>query len=392
MSRIKICLVVLIGFLFVDGCSQEPDVINNSDQPVEIVLETTTAVSETAVVHEETAAPTTDPILTMPAGWTKIEPGGETRCAHNTDFAFWVRPGSINKLLVYFQGGGGCWNGSTCQVGSNFYDPAVGENDSPAPRGGILNFNHPDNPFADYHAVYVPSCTGDIYLGSKVQTYQSDDGEDFDIYHHGFVNLNAAVTWAFEHVLAPESVFVTGCSAGSIGSIRAAPHLIHHYPEAEVVQLGDSLGFLFDEPTAVDQLYGTHQSFPDWIPEFSDFDPNAFTMTDFYNTVAAAYPDTRFAQYNTERDSVQVRFHVAGGAAPETFAASLANAISAIHQESPNFRSYMADGSVHCIMPGNGFYTQEINGVRFLDWVAKLAAGQDVENVQCDGCGVVYDP
>ena len=386
MNRYAWTLFLLLLFILI-GCSRA----NNSgpQSGLELVV-TETAASPTAETEtlEETAVPIPSPALEE--GWTMIEPGGDTRCAHNTDFAFWVKPGTVNKLLVYFQGGGGCWNGETCQTGSSFYDASVGSNDSPERRGGILDFDNPANPFTDYHAVYVPSCTGDIYLGSQVQSY-TDDGESFEIYHHGFINLNAALNWAYENVLAPDSVFVTGCSAGSIGSIRAAPHLINHYGNADVVQLGDSLGFLFEQPTAVDQIYGTHQSFPDWISAFDDFDPDAFTMADFYNTVAATYPTHRFAQFNTEADSVQLRYHLAGGDPAETFPTSLAAAISDIHASSPNFRSYMADGEIHCIMPGNQFYTREVAGVPFHDWVANLAAGKEVENVQCADCGVVYE-
>ncbi len=92
----------------------------------------------------------------------------------------------------------------------------------------------------------------------------------------------------------------------------------------------------------------------------------------------------------TELDNVQMRYHLAAGDSADTFGPALARAISTIHAASPNFRSYMADGDVHCIMPGNSFYSREIAGVRFRDWVADLAAGRDVENVQCEDCGVVY--
>src|SRR5689334_19223009 len=56
------------------------------------------------------------------SGWTRIEPGGETRCAHDTPFAYWVRPGMVNKLLVFFQGGGACFDANTCAPGSGQYD------------------------------------------------------------------------------------------------------------------------------------------------------------------------------------------------------------------------------------------------------------------------------
>ena len=42
-------------------------------------------------------------------------------------------------------------------------------------------------------------------------------------------------------------------------------------------------------------------------------------------------------------------------------------------------------------MPSNSFYTRQVNDVRFRDWVADLATGNEVENVQCESCGVVYD-
>ena len=372
-------------------------------QPNELEVATVTISAEVVpatevVISAETSPPTatpqpalTDPIFNLDDGWTKIEPGGDTRCAHDTEFAFWARPGSSNKLLVYFQGGGGCWSGDTCRVGSSFYDAAVSNNDAPNGRGGILNFNNPENPFSDYHAIYVPSCTGDIYLGNNVQTYETSTGASIEIYHRGFVNLNSAINWAFENVIAPDNVFVTGCSAGSIGSIRAAPHLIEHYADARVTQLGDSLGFLFSTPAAIDEIYGSHHTLPDWIPAFANFDPEQFKMADLYNAVAANYPEQRFAQYNTERDHVQVRYHTAGGASAETFAPLLADAISDIHSASPNFRSYMADGNVHCIMPGSDFYSREVNGVRFRDWVADLEAGREVDNVQCDECLVNYE-
>ena len=57
---------------------------------------------------------------------------------------------------------------------------------------------------------------------------------------------------------------------------------------------------------------------------------------------------------------------------------------------SPNFYSYTADGNAHCIMPNNDFYNREVNGVSFRDWVADFAAGEVVDNVQCETCNIVY--
>src|SRR5689334_15759391 len=59
-----------------------------------------------AITPEATASPM---LPDLPAGWTKIDGGGEAICARGTPYSFWVRPGTVNKLLIFFEGGGGCW-------------------------------------------------------------------------------------------------------------------------------------------------------------------------------------------------------------------------------------------------------------------------------------------
>src|SRR4051812_18484919 len=61
------------------------------------------------------------------AGWNEFKPGGDTLCARGGEYAFWVRPGTVNKVLIEFSGGGACWNETTCSVaGSVFQDSVEG--------------------------------------------------------------------------------------------------------------------------------------------------------------------------------------------------------------------------------------------------------------------------
>src|SRR5690242_12497621 len=46
--------------------------------------------------------------------WTQISPGGETICAKGQPYSFFVHPGTSANLLIYFDGGGMCWNDATC--------------------------------------------------------------------------------------------------------------------------------------------------------------------------------------------------------------------------------------------------------------------------------------
>lgn len=49
--------------------------------------------------------------------WQTIEPGGETRCATGTPYKFHVRRGDVERLMIFFNGGGACWSARDCDVG-----------------------------------------------------------------------------------------------------------------------------------------------------------------------------------------------------------------------------------------------------------------------------------
>jgi hypothetical protein len=322
-------------------------------------------------------------------GWTKVEPGGDSRCAHDSDFAYYVKPGTVNKLLLYFEGGGGCWDASSCGPGSTLYDPDVGPDEDPARRDGIFELDQPDNPFRDYYAVYIPSCNGDVHWGNTVQDYPTDVGDALTIYHRGFVNAAAALDWAYRNITDPESIFVTGCSAGSVGSRVHVPYVIEQYPDARVTQLGDSLAFVFGRPVNIgtETGYESYNTFPDWIPALDALKAGPLLMADYDIVIANYYSDYTFAQYNTEMDNVQVRFYqAAGGSVGANFATDLATHLTSIHQAAPNFRSYTPSGDLHCILPRSQFYTTEVAGVKLTDWVQALADGEPVGSVKCETC------
>ena len=322
-------------------------------------------------------------IEALPEGWTKIEPGGETRCAHDTPYAYWVRPGSTNNLFVYFQGGGGCSDAETCRQSEN-YKGEVTDNDNPDfTIGGIFDLNNPANPFNDYTMLFVPYCTGDVHAGNRVVTYTPDSGEPFDIYHRGFVNASAAFEWVYANFEQPDSIFMSGCSAGALGSMLYTPHVIRHYPETAVTQLGDSGGglVLHIEWDIADD-YDAGQYFPDWIPGMQEDIAKTFTVAKYYNALAKYYPDYTFAQYNSAADKIQTRYYVADGGSADDYPATLQASLDAVAEHADNFRFYTAQGDHHCVLKTTKFYTEENNGIRVRDWVADLANQINVENVQ----------
>ena len=61
--------------------------------------------------------------------WRRVEPGGATRCARGGRYAFWARVADPSRLVVFFQGGGGCFDERSCKVGSTWFDDAVSDAD-----------------------------------------------------------------------------------------------------------------------------------------------------------------------------------------------------------------------------------------------------------------------
>ncbi len=51
-----------------------------------------------------------------------------------------------------------------------------------------------------------------------------------------------------------------------------------------------------------------------------------------------------------------------------------------------NIADYLAPGTTHTILARPEFYTQSVNGVRFVDWFTRLLAGEKVPDVRCTSC------
>ena len=307
-------------------------------------------------------------------GWERVEPGGETRCARGNPYAFWIRRGDPRKLLVFFEGGGGCFDATTCAPGSVWFDDDVDSSDDPAYAGGVLALGGDANPFRDYSMVFIPSCTGDVHTGDKVVTYGPHR-----VHQRGFVNAQAALDRAFGDFPEAEDVFVTGCSAGSVGSAFHAGTILERYPDARVTQVGDSLAFVFHRAVNL-AGWGAHEHFPEW------FEPpranGRWTMAEFLTALAERYPDNTFARFNHVRDNVQERFYVAVGGRPGGFPSRLRAAEWEL-KALPNYRSFLACGLDHCAFDNELFHTVQADGVRLRDWVADLAAGKEVDCPEC---------
>ncbi len=350
------------------------------------------AISGTLVSAQENDLPTLDE---LGEGWNELRPGGETICSNGTDYAFYVRPGDSDKLLIYFNGGGACWFGPICdlQVNPTYVPNVETDHNNPATHVGIFELDNPENPFADWSMVFVSYCTADVHIGDAVVTYDvpatgNMEAHQVTIHHKGYVNAMSALDWTFANYEAPRQIFVTGSSAGAIASPFYAGLVAEQYPDAQIVQLGDAAGgYHGEEVEAPLSAWNTISILPDW-PEYAEVTADGLSFEDLYVATAMHTDNVVMAQYNTAEDETQYGFLFLVGIS-DPLPQLLDEAYQTIESQSgEELYTYTAGGDLHTILRRPEFYTYEVDGVRFVDWVASLVAGEDVGDVMCDVCDV----
>ncbi len=327
--------------------------------------------------------------------WTAFEPGGDTVCADGSDYTYYVRPGTVNKLVVDFEGGGACWNGGTC--GGPFYtstsSSAPGTANSQE-EVGLYDHTDERNPVKDWYHVYITYCTADIHLGDSVQTYETGEGP-ITINHKGQKNVAAVLDWVEDNFEAPEDIFMTGCSAGAYGAALYTPQIAAAYPDANVTELGDCGAGVIPEAFAVGEdglnRWNIGAVLPDGV-DLADGVPTTF-LADAYVAIGKAYPDVTLAQYNSAFDNIQILFYglqlgldltdpTAQEAALTGWAMGLGTSLEQIQTGLPGqFSSYTSllddndnplDGTTHCVITKPEFYTLTTSGVSFVEWLNRL--------------------
>jgi hypothetical protein len=304
--------------------------------------------------------------------WHRIAPGGGTRCARGGPYAFWARIADPRRLVVFFQGGGGCFDETTCAPGSSWFDDAVTPADDPSFSGGMLDLADSRNPFRGWSWLFIPSCTGDVHVGDTIARYGPTR-----VHQRGWRNARAGLEWAFRRFPNVHSVLVTGCSAGSVGSAFHVPAVLDRWPAARIAQIGDSLAFVFHRAVTLTG-WKAHRHFP----RFFRIGDRRFTMVEYLTALARRYPKRTFARFNHASDDVQEAFYGAVGGKAGDFEPRL-RAAEARLKRLPNYRSYVACGDEHCSFQSEAFYATRVGGVALRDWVAGLAAGRDVSCPLC---------
>lgn len=346
--------------------------------------------------------------------------------AASSKFSFFVRFGSNNKLVIYFQGGGACWHFNNCVEKPTYseelmlYDNAdildLISNGQAKSMGysGIFDFTNPENPFKDWNFVYIPYCTGDLHWGKKDTEY-TKNSTSVIIRHRGHVNFQLVLEWLKNHFKNPdpEIIFVTGISAGSYGSIFNFPYIAEEFTNSDLYLFCDAgNGVITDDfKQSIDDVWGSSLPEAGNFNEFSSFNIDNLTIADLYSTIANFYNHYHFAQYTAAWDENQVFFYNVmvnienPGTDYEywyhqndpqnlpwcdwhTTMRDITDTTNTLITTNPkNYAYYIAPGEVHTILMNNEVYTLTVEGVRFVDWLRSIIeGGATFANVECSDC------
>ena len=367
--------VLLVALLAVAACTHRQTVVQ-SGAPSPGVTHTSSAAG--TVWYD-----TIRPLKTLSKGWNRIPGRDGTGCAHDSTFAFEVRPGLPDKVMIFLNGGGACWRTQDCDPrGRPTYTMKADSANDVSVRSGLLDVANDANPVRDYTMIFIPYCTGDVHLGTRQVDYDvKGSDKDISVRHGGAANLEAVLDWVYTNVRSPRTVFVTGISAGAIPSPIVAEKVARHYPRARVVQLGDGAGGYRAE--AVPRIL-TDWGAMDYLaddPAFASVDSTSLTFERMYTAAAKAAPRVHYAQFNTTEDATQLAFLSMLGVKNTPLVKQLAATYEEIQDAVPSFRSYTAPGKAHTILRSNALYTTTVDGVAFKDWLTALVNGDDVEDI-----------
>jgi hypothetical protein len=323
------------------------------------------------------------------SAWQKVVPGGDCKCADGSEFAFWDRKADPAKVVFYLEGGGICFDTTTCAFtgtgGENdFYDYNI-SGETPGLGGGIFEFDRAENPFADFTFIYVPLCTGDLYLGDNTRVYSPE----LTVEHKGFVNGSAALSYLAEHYPEAAHVVVVGKTAGSVPAPLYGGLVSDLLPDARVTVFGAQSGAFPDDPdrnaAIFSELWGAFDNMPDWEVN-EGLTARDWGIQRFWIQAGLHNPDIVMARFDYAFDRNAARTLESRGVDPSTMVALIDANEAAIEAAGVVLHSYTAPGDDHGIFEFEQFYEIEVNGVTLVDWLNALLDGEPLDDVHCENC------
>jgi hypothetical protein len=184
-----------------------------------------------------------------PGSWTWVDIAG-TKCRDGSATGIGVSPAATasSKLMIFLEGGGACFNTTTCGSNASTYGSAE-FTAFPGAEGiaGIFSRADAANAVKDWNMVYVPYCTGDVHGGSA--TDATVTGEPLKQQFVGYDNVTRDLERIVPTFTGTTQVLLTGQSAGGFGAALNYVQTTRAFGSGVPVTLIDDSGPLMANPT-----------------------------------------------------------------------------------------------------------------------------------------------
>jgi hypothetical protein len=289
------------------------------------------------------------------------------RCGNGEPTGVGVSIGASDRVLVFFEGGGACWNGLTCFAAKTaaFLESGFGSADLDArlaeAPGSVFDRGLADNAFKDDTFVYVPYCTGDVHAGSRISTYDANP----PVHHVGLTNAELVLRRMRASFRGKASrVFLTGSSAGGFGAAMLYGRFAEAFAETRVDLVDDS-GPPIPAAKSVylaqwDASWNLFAAFP------ADCEACRGEPAAVIPYFARRYPAARFGLLSYDRDGTISRFFGLDG---DAFQAALDDISKAQLGTLANARTFIASGTNHTML---GKLATRSAGVALGSWLAEM--------------------
>ena len=308
------------------------------------------------------------PAITAPRNtWTWVDVPGSA-CDDGSPTGLAVNLTDSPNVLVFMNGGGACWDATSCLVLNVAVHGPIGRTQFEVFRAtfadSVLDRSLAGSPFAGWNLVWIPYCTGDLHGGQNVATYTRLTGEPRAYHHVGHLNVLADLRRLAPTFANARKVVLAGSSAGGFGAMLNQPAFHAAFPASTLMVLDDS-GPMIEgfRPEAVAGFFANWRL--DLLVD-PVCGPGCRTDLSLMHSGLAALGD-RTALLSSTRDATMRTY--AGLSAPE-FEAALRSLERERVRPSPGDRVFFVDGTTHTMLHHPARFSQD--GVSLLPWLTWL--------------------
>ncbi len=290
--------------------------------------------------------------------WTWVPVPGMA-CGNGSSTGIGLNPhAGATHLLVYLQGGGACFDATSCwgaqPTASNM--TGYGATDfasDPTTGAEIFQRATAGNPFKDATMVFVPYCTGDLHIGTAIASY-SVNGTATPTYFYGAHNVDTLSAVLASTYTGLARVFLSGVSAGGFGTFLNQDAVAHAFGSVRVDVLDDS------GPALVGGAI-----LPDWGARLP---PACTTCTDansIFLFTRKTYPNSRYGFMTFQTDTTLPLFF---GVSDSAFATEIQTFVTSLASD-PNAKAFVDSASGHVVLAE----TDATAAPYILPWLTQMA-------------------